>query len=92
MTLIVLYLIGLAGMIGHWAKKVSKDESSSTLWQYVWHNKWHTIGAVATMIAGVSVFIGPDVTLTQASMAGAFVAGFGADSLVNKDKAPFDEQ
>ena len=85
MMLFVFTLIGTLGMICHWAKKVGRGESKSSLIEYILSNKWHTLAAFSTMFAGVLTLIDTDAALSQQTFAMAWMAGFGADSLANKD-------
>jgi len=83
MTLLVLIIVGLFGMVGHWAKRLGRKQSKTSLIAYIKVNPWHTIGAVCSMLFGIFTLNG--VELSQQLLVSAFLMGYTADSAVNKD-------
>ena len=80
------YGLGVVGMVAHWAKRWKKGETITTLSQYVLTNKLATAKAILATIVGVSTAIGTGADYHTLNGIGLlFMAGYGADSLFNKD-------
>lgn len=87
-SFIVFCIVGLIGMIVHWAKKWLKDETTSNLFAYLFVNQGkYTALSILTYfgaIAGILAIGVVDYTNSQ-SLAISFLAGYMIDSAINKD-------
>lgn len=86
MDFLIIYSIGFAGMVAHWAKRWNKGETITTLGKYIITNIPATIKAVLGMFVGVSLALygGADYHIPIGASL-IFMGGYGSDSFFNKD-------
>jgi hypothetical protein len=88
MDFLTIYIIGLFGMFCHWFKKFGKSEIEHNIISYLFTNPIATLQALGTLIVALMILLSTkeiDYTTTQ-GFALIFLAGYGADSLVNSTK------
>jgi hypothetical protein len=84
MQIILFFSVGLLGMALHYLKKWGRGEIECSIFEYIMSYKKHTIAAVCTMIGLVVPIFMASPELSQLSLSAAFLAGFTADSAMNK--------
>lgn len=85
--LLIFFSCGTVGVIAHYAKKAIRKQTSSSFFEYMLNNIWHTFGAFGATFGSLIGSLAAGIDLTQiSSMAGAVMAGFIFDSGINKDK------
>ena len=85
--LLIFFALGLAGMFFNFAAKKATKSIDDTLFEYVVNRPWRSVSSLGVLLAALasSLFMGADFTDIKA-LAGAFMAGFGVDKLINKGK------
>ena len=85
MMMLQLLVLGGIGMVLHWFKKWSRNETDCGLTEYIKGHWKHTVGAVISMfVAILAVSATVHDPLTVQDIALAVLAGYGSDSMVNK--------
>lgn len=85
---IVFFLIGVAGMGGHWAKRWVRLETRTTLWAYLFEeNPRYTLYAFLTYVgAAFGLVLGADIDYaSKEALLLIFTAGYSIDSAINRD-------
>lgn len=85
---LVFFFLGVAGMVGHWAKRWVRLETDKTLWSYLFRDSpRYTLYAFLTYVGAVlSMVIFGDIDFASKEALGlAFTTGYSIDSAINKD-------
>lgn len=83
--MVTIWLVGVAGMAAHWAKRWARGQSDATFVEYfVIREPRKSVAAAAAMAAAVATFLATwDGQLTGQALATVFLAGYAADSAAN---------
>ncbi len=84
MTTLLFIAVGILGMIGHWFKRVGRNQMDCSLYDYIMVHKWYTVGAFLSTVGIILTTIPFNAGITQLTLTMAFTAGFAGDSLANK--------
>jgi hypothetical protein len=86
MTVLMLWLIGLAGMAAHWVKRWARGQTATSFREYFFVvDRNHSVAAVITMTVSVATFLSAwDGVWTMQSAALVFLAGYASDSAANQ--------
>lgn len=85
---IVFVLVGIGGMVVHWAKKWLRAQTKCSLITYLFvKNRRYTALAFLTYTAAIATILAMGIVdyKSHQSMAMAFMAGYMIDSALNKD-------
>ena len=85
---ILFVLVGLVGMIVHWAKKWIRAQTKCGLLEYLFvKNRRYTVLTLLTYTAAIASILALGVVdyKSHQSLAMAFMAGYMIDSALNKD-------
>lgn len=85
---LVFVLVGIAGMVIHWAKKWVRAQTKCSLFVYLFvKNRQYTALAFLTYTAAIATILMVGVVdyKSHQSLAMAFMAGYMIDSALNKD-------
>jgi len=86
MEFLILFLIALAGLVVHWLKKWLRSQTNNNFIDYMSINPKHSLSSVTTVFAAIVTMQSAGMLdLSPSIMANAFLAGYGIDSMVNKD-------
>jgi len=86
LSLIIFLLIGMLGMLCHYVKRYLKEQTSVTLWYYIFFNKKSTVSAaISTVVAILGLISTQHIDFSTQSIALAFLAGYGSDSVMNSE-------
>lgn len=85
--LVVFFAAGILGMFFNFAHKKASKTIDDTLLEYIVIRPWRSVSSMGSLLATLagSLAIGADFR-TLPVIAGAFLAGFGIDKIVNKGK------
>lgn len=86
---VLFFAVGLLGAVAHWAKAWSENRVGS-FWKYMFvNNVTATTASVVSYVGAASALLAasPDLDVLSAhALAMSFMAGYTADSAVNRDK------
>lgn len=80
--------VGFVGMVVHWIKRCLREESKSSLIEYLLVHRSYTLMSIMTYLGAMGALVATgivDFTSSQ-SLGLAFTTGYMIDSAVNKDK------
>jgi hypothetical protein len=88
--IILIYVFGLLGILGHWATRYIQSRTASSVGEYLKSNIVYTFASLSAGFAsssGLLVLLTPEMTVQQiiALMGAAYTAGYTCDSKFNKD-------
>lgn len=86
-AILMFFSAGIIGMFFNFAHKKASKTIDDTLLEYITNRPWRSVSSLGSLLAALagSLAIGADFR-TLPVIAGAFLAGFGIDKLVNKSK------
>lgn len=90
--LLTLQLAGAAGMFAHWMKRYFLDQTEVGPLQFLWNNRKAIAGAHLIEFAAImSMFAaGTPIEITRATLALAWLGGFGLNSIFTPHDASSD--
>ena len=87
-SVLMFYLIGLLGMLAHWAKRWLRSETKTSLWAYLFTTKPKYTAYALLTYTGAVFFSALTMDLNFASKEALLLAlttGYTIDSAINKD-------
>jgi hypothetical protein len=87
MQIVLMFLIGLAGMSAHWLKLWSRGQTDLHIFHYINTNRKATYQALSALIASLFTLYQSDIIdyTSVHDFTTIFLAGYAADSVVNSD-------
>lgn len=87
MSTFLIFFAGFVGMAAHWYKRWFRGQTGSTFAQYMSANTGNTILSFGAMVGACASIIATGAEVNPQLIATALLAGYTADSVMNKDKS-----
>jgi uncharacterized membrane protein YesL len=89
--IILIYVFGVLGILGHWATRYIQSRTTSSVGEYLKSNIVYTFASLSAGFAsssGLVMVLTPGMTVQQiiVLLGAAYTAGYTCDSKFNKDK------